>query len=155
MKINGNLKKTMNIDRKRWKSSDDKKPAWNRAKVSIGPASRFLSLRKSLRHPHLEIHENLSKSMEILEHTGMVWNPMKVVRGQEASLESSKGFYKGSKSNLTDVTPMLRNPWKSTKIYEMRWKSSEDKRWKSSEDKKPAWNRAKASIGAASPIIPF
>ena len=33
----------MIINRKRWKSSDDKKPAWNRAKVSIGAAGRSLS----------------------------------------------------------------------------------------------------------------
>ena len=34
----------MTIDRKRWKSSDDKKPAWNRAKVSIGVAGWLLNL---------------------------------------------------------------------------------------------------------------
>ena len=55
----------MKIDRKRWKSSDDKKPAWNRAKVSIGAAGLNLS---SLRHPYPEIHENLSKSMKIYEN---------------------------------------------------------------------------------------
>ena len=42
MKIHENPWKSMIISRKRWKSSDDKKPAWNRAKVSIGAAGRFL-----------------------------------------------------------------------------------------------------------------
>ena len=31
---------------------------------------------------------------------------MKVLRGQQASLESSKDFYGGSRSYLTDVTPI-------------------------------------------------
>ena len=43
---------------------------------------------------------------------------MEILRGQEASLETSKGFYKGSMSILTDETSMLRNTWKSMKIYE-------------------------------------
>ena len=38
MKIYENQWKSMKIDRKRCKSSDDKKPALNRAKVSIGAA---------------------------------------------------------------------------------------------------------------------
>ena len=51
--------------------------------------------------------------------------------------------------------PIPRNTWKSTKIYRNLWKSYKSikidrKRWKSSDDKKPAWNRAKVSIGAAS-----
>ena len=40
---------------------------------------------------------------------------MKVLRGQEAGLESSNSFYKGNKSYHT-VLP--RNPLKSKKIYE-------------------------------------
>ena len=92
----------MKIDRKRWKSSDDKKPAWNRAKVSIGVTGPALS--------SLSIH-----------------------------------------------TPKYI---KSTKIYENRWKSYKSmkinrKLWKSSDDKKPAWNRAKVSIGAAGPILSY
>ena len=73
---------------------------------------------------------------------------MKVLRWQEASLESSKGFYRGSRLSLTVVTFHAR---KSMKMHENPWKSMkiDRKRWKSSDDKKPAWNRAKVSIGAA------
>ena len=86
---------------------------------------------------------------------------MKVLRWQEASLETSKSFYWGSRFPLTVVTFHARksmkmhkshqNQWKSIKIYENQWKSMkiDGKRWKSSDDKKPAWNRAKVSIGAA------
>ena len=45
---------------------------------------------------------------------------MKVLRWQEASLESSKGFYRGSKSLLTVVRPHAR---KSMKIHENLQKS--------------------------------
>ena len=88
---------------------------------------------------------------------------MKVLRWQEASLESSKGFYRGSRLTLTVVyrpkhscSEIHENPWKSMKIYENPWKSMkiDRKRWKSSDDKKPAWNRAKVSIGAAGRILP-
>ena len=54
---------------------------------------------------------------------------MKVIRGQEAGLETSKAFYRGSALPLTDVEAM--------KIFEIRWKSS--------EDRKPTWNRAQVS----------
>ena len=49
----------MKVNRKRWKFSDDKKPTWNRAKVSIGAAGLNLS---SLRHPYPEIYKNPPKS---------------------------------------------------------------------------------------------
>ena len=45
MKIYENLEKSIRTYKnhgKQWKSSDDKKPAWNRAKVSIGVAGRNL-----------------------------------------------------------------------------------------------------------------
>ena len=44
------------------KASDDKKPAWNRAKVCIGIAGCNLS---AVKHPYPEIHENPPKSIEI------------------------------------------------------------------------------------------
>ena len=47
-------------------------------------------------------------------------NTMKVLRGQEASLESSKALYRGSRLALTDATPTLR---KSIKIKENLWES--------------------------------
>ena len=40
---------------------------------------------------------------------------MKALRGQEASLASSKGFYKGSRSNLTVLNIHAA---KSMKIYD-------------------------------------
>ena len=51
---------------------------------------------------------------------------------------------------------MTPDPWKTIKIYENPWKSMiiNRKRWKSSDDKKPAWNRAKVSIGAAGRTLP-
>ena len=97
----------MEIHKIRWKSSDGKKPAWNRAKVSIraaGPILSMLSIHTPKYMKIYKIYENPWKSMEI-----------------------------------------HGNPWKSIenmKIYEIRWKSS--------DDKKPAWNRATVSIGAAS-----
>ena len=61
------------------------------------------------------------------------WNTMKVVRGQEASVESSKGFYKGSGSYLkalnTHALKSVENHkdlWKylqSMKIDEKLWKA--------------------------------
>ena len=54
--------KTYENHGKRWKSLEDKKPAWNRAKVSVWVAGPNLS---SLRHPYPEIHENPLKSMKI------------------------------------------------------------------------------------------
>ena len=80
---------------------------------------------------------------------------MKVLRWQEASLESSKGFYKGSRTALKSLRhpypEIHENQWKSIKIHENVWKPMkiDRKRWKSSDDKKPAWNRANVSIGAA------
>ena len=41
------------------------------------------------------IYENLYKSMKIYQNP---CNKMKVLRGQEANLESSKAFYKGGRS---------------------------------------------------------
>ena len=107
------------------KSSEDKKPAWSRAQVSTGAASRVLTVVK---HPCLEIHENLWKYMKICENAwksvkshwnlhnlwkscvtikvnANLWNAMKVFRGQEASLESSKGSYRGNRSHLQKSKP--------------------------------------------------
>ena len=87
---------------------------------------------------------------------------MKVLRWQHAILESSKGLYRGSRLDLPvasrpkhSCSEIHENPWKSMKIYENQWKSMRinRKRWKSSDDKKPAWNRAKVSIGAAGPLL--
>ena len=75
---------------------------------------------------------------------------MKIIRGQEANLESSKGSIGAANENLWNPWQSMKlheiqiyeNPWESMKIYETRLKSS--------EDKKPAWNPAKVSTGAAS-----
>ena len=59
----------------------------------------------------LEIYENLEKLL----------NTMKVLRGQEASLESSKSFYKGSRLSLKGGARFskihARNLRKSIKIH--------------------------------------
>ena len=160
----------MKIYEIRWKSSEDKKPAWNRAKVSIRAANRRWPFKARCEHPCPEMHENQwefikiygnpRKATKIYEN---LWNTMKVFRGQEANLESTKGFYRGNKSNFTvlnhpcsEIYKIYANPRKSMKIYENPLKSMiiDRKRWKSSDDKKPAWNRAKVSIGAASCPLP-
>ena len=66
---------------------------------------------------------------------------MKDFRGQEASPESSKVQYRGSRSTLTVERFMLRNPRKSFKS--MRITESNEK----------LWNRAKVSIGAAGRLL--
>ena len=80
---------------------------------------------------------------------------MKVLRGQEARLESGNGFYRNSESFLS-VLPSLKDPRpKSVKIFDNLGKTYKSAnihkiQGMSSEDKKPAWDRAKVSIGAAS-----
>ena len=83
---------------------------------------------------------------------------MNVLRGQEASLEPSKHFYKGSKSFHTVQTShdprsmkikIIGNPLKSVEIDENLKKIEYDK---SSEVKKPAWSRANVSIGDVAPF---
>ena len=89
-------------------------------------------------------------------------NTLKVLRGQESSLESSKGLYRGSSSYLTGLSihaPKSMKIYKGLKksvktnyeIHEMR---SYEIRWKSLEDKQRAWNRAQVYIGAAAPTSP-
>ena len=57
----------------------------------------------------MKIYENLYKTM-------------KVLRWQEANMESSKGFYRGSRSYLKAV----RHPYpESMKIQQNLWKSME------------------------------
>ena len=48
---------------------------------------------------------------------------MKVLRGQETSLESSKGFHKGSRLTLTDISTHAPKSMKSMKIHENLSKS--------------------------------
>ena len=76
------------------------------------------SCLKSLKHSYPEIHENLLKTMRIYENLENL--TMKVLRWQETSLESSKGFYRGSRSYLTVVNNHAR---KSMKIHENLQKS--------------------------------
>ena len=95
----------------------------------------------------MKIYENLWKSMKIHDNQQKT---MKILRWQEASLESSKGFYMGSRLSLTVLKIHARksmkiyenlwksmkiheNPWKSMKIYENLWKSMKiyENLWKS------------------------
>ena len=53
-------------------------------------------------HQPIKIDENLLASYNIYEIFGNLLNAMSVLRRQEASLESSNGFYRGSRSSLRD-----------------------------------------------------
>ena len=132
----------MQIYEIQWKSSEDKKPAWNQAEVSTGAAGRALTMSHCARSlgthfpRSMEFYEILCKSCRSIENLS---NTMKVLRSQEDSLESSRGFYRGSKSSLScraksqgthTPTSMKINKklWKSMIIYRIRWKSWEDKK---------------------------
>ena len=89
----------------------------------------------------------------------------KVRRGQEISLESSKGSI-GAASRILPLsrihTRIHEIPWNHTDHEHLwtAWKYMQvreicEMRWKSSKDKKPAWNGAKVSRGAAGRILPF
>ena len=95
--------KFMKIQEIQWRFSEDKKPAWNRAKVSRGPTSRLWRVVPGFKHPCSEIHANL-------------WNTRKSIKPMEIHED-----------------PKIRS--------------------KSSEDKKPAWNRAKVSLGPANRFL--
>ena len=69
------------------------------------------------------------KSVKVHEH---LQKTMKIFRGWETELESSKVFYRGSKSNLNWSgrfwSHMLRNPWNSWKalqIFNNLWQINE------------------------------
>ena len=135
----------MKIDRKRWKSSDDKKPAWNRAKVSVGAAAwalNSLSTHTPKSCKSFKSNENQCKFMKIdrklwksSDDKKPTWNRAKVSIGAAGRI----------------LSPLSTHTPKYMKIYQNLWKSMKigRKRWKSSDDKKPAWNRAEVSIGAA------
>ena len=97
------------------------------------------------------------KIHESIKINGNPRNTLEVPRGQEASLESSKGFHKGRKSSHTGASThvpkfmkIYENPTGYIKINEMH-----EIRWKSTEDKKPTWNRAKVSKRVAGRFIPM
>ena len=127
----------MKIYEIRLKSSDDKKPDWTRAKVSIGVAGPPLFIPASKIHaPNLWKSE---KSINIHKICENLWNTMKVFRWQEASLDSSRGFYGGSRSPRTGVkdpcpksikiTEIHRNPLISMNMLENLWNSMKVLRW--------------------------
>ena len=66
--------KIIEIHETRSKSSEDEKPAWNRAKVSIGAAGPLIPLSYRYKLPCPEIHQNpkevmkSNKSFEIYEN---------------------------------------------------------------------------------------
>ena len=130
MKISENLSKSMKIYeiqfkkiyKIRGKSSEDKKPAWNRAKVSTGSAGRYLPMKDLCS----EIHENLWKSMKNLwksytsyENHANLGNTMQVLKGQEASLESSTVSIGSAGRYLPMKDPC-------SEIHENRWESMKD-----------------------------
>ena len=69
----------------------------------------------------MKIYENTRESMKSMQIHENLKNIMKVIRWQEASLESSKGVYKGNKSNHTILSthaPKSMKINKSMQIYE-------------------------------------
>ena len=71
MKNDGNLKKTQKL----WKSSEDRKPAWNRAKVSIGqrveahpqkqlvfPSMKIQKAAAGIHEAHKDLHDHIRLS---------------------------------------------------------------------------------------------
>ena len=126
--------KSMKINEIRWQSSEDKRPAWNRAKVCLGAAGRTLTVAPGPKHPCSKIHENQWKSVsslkihenhEIMKIRENLRKTKKVFRGQIASQESSKGLYNGSRSNLTVVpgkhpcSEVHDDPSKSRKLWQI------------------------------------
>ena len=81
-----------------WKSSEAKKPAWNRAKVFMGAAGRALT---AVRHPCSEIHENLGNLSKSQKQPTNRWRSMKYDESrQKPGKESSKGFNGDSRLTL-------------------------------------------------------
>ena len=122
---------------------------------------------------------NIYKHHDLYENHENPSSTMKVFRGREASLESSRGLYSGNQSQLEggarfcqglkihamDVLEVWENrskidenpkakQWMSRNTWTFK-KSMHihQVRWKSSVDKKPAWNRAKVPWRATSRIL--
>ena len=137
LKINEQIVQIYKI---RWKSSEDKKPARNRSKVSTGAEVRPLPMVD----PCSEIAENLWKSREINEK---LWKSIKYdesllrTRSQQKVSLGAAARPLPMKDPCAEIMKISENRWKAMKIYVMRWNSS--------EDKKPALTRAKVSIEAA------
>ena len=160
----------------RWKSSDDEKQAWNRAKVFIGAAGCPL--------PFSNIHANTSMP-KLMESIKINSNPWSCVNIYEMRWESSDGEEKSALirakvsvgaagcplpfSNIHAKKTMEthENIETSSQIHEdiqmtrsqmtrsqPGWREvsleSSPMRWKSSDDEKSAWNRSQVSIPAAS-----
>ena len=128
MKICENPWKSMKIDRKRWKSSDDKKPAWNRAKVSIGAAGCSLS---SFKHPYPEISENPPKSMKIYGNRRNLWKSIEndespqMTRSQPGIEQRFGGAYDHGASTVL-VRRMIIPRWYCS-CWECCWSPPPDK----------------------------
>ena len=99
----------------------------------------------------MKIHENLWKSIENDESPQMTRSQPGI---EQRFLKGQQVVHYRCKHSCSEIH---ENPWKSIKIHENPWKSMiiNGKRWKSSDDKKPAWNRAKVSIGAAGCSLPL
>ena len=135
MKVHGNLWKTKKIYEIRWKSSEDKKPARNRAKVSIGTASRissFLNIPRP-RNPwkSLKIYgiheklwfffENLRSTMRILrgQDKNPAWNRAKVFIGAAGRTLPFLRIHAPKSMRIhKKIHENLWNPWKPMKIFE-------------------------------------
>ena len=66
----------MKIYEMQWKSTEDEKPAWNRAKVFIGAAGRIISSFNIIPHDSwksIKTYENIWKSWENKKNNENQW----------------------------------------------------------------------------------
>ena len=92
-----------------WKSSEDKKLARNRAKVSSRPASRLLPFCKGL-----NIHTPWCPKTHDINRN--LWKS-----AQKGILESRKGFQRSSRSTLA-VLPRVKHPYLGTPWNLWNWR---------------------------------
>ena len=143
----------MKICEIRWKSSEDKKPAWNQANVSVGAAGRsLLSCHWLNIHTPgwFKIYENLWTSMKYDESLQRTRSQPGI---EQRFLQEQRVAPYGLKYPCPEIHENLR---KCMKIYKIRWnlwtsmKSMKiyetlGNRWKSWISLKKIWNRAPKS----------
>ena len=140
----------MKIDRKRWKSSDDKKPAWNRAKVWWGIWSwakcwwGVWSFQGGIVHvgnaaDHLRQISVCEPAVQWAIEYALLCNPPVLWRTTPIIKYSWPTCYFGM-PGLGRASQI----WRIASLHGIRWKPS--------DDKKPAWNRAKVFKASPSKI---
>ena len=127
----------MKIYEIRWKPSDDKKPTGNRAKVFDGAAACPLLASKIHAQnlwKSIKIYENPRNTMKVLRRRSQPGIEQMFLQGQQlAPYRRQRPRPKILKNRCKSIT-FVKIHKNQMIIYEISWKSSEDKR--------PAWNRA-------------